>query len=179
MTELTILKFINILKKENIDRKVLSSLVVEKCIDKKFILSTVESCTGGLISKKITDINGSSAMFECGVCTYANRIKEKLVNVKHATLDKIGAVSEETAIEMANGIKILSGSDISVSTTGIAGPSGGSVEKPVGLVYLAVCSNAGCKSYKLSPDENQNLSREEIRDFTSDLALYLVLKNID
>lgn len=103
-------------------------------------LSTAESCTGGLISGTVTSVSGSSSVFGYGACTYANEAKIKLLGVKPETLEKYGAVSEETAKEMAMGIRALSGSDYSVTTTGIAGPDGGTPEKPVGTVWIGFSS---------------------------------------
>ncbi|MCI9553276.1 MAG: nicotinamide-nucleotide amidohydrolase family protein, partial [Acutalibacter sp.] len=99
---------------------------------------TAESCTGGLLAKRITDISGSSAVFHMGCVTYANEVKEQLLGVPHKTLEEHGAVSQETARAMAEGIVRASGSSLGVGITGIAGPEGGTPEKPVGLVYIAL-----------------------------------------
>lgn len=101
-------------------------------------IATAESCTGGLIAKNITDVSGSSEVFDCGIVAYANDIKSSVLGVSADTLQKYGAVSSQTALEMARGAARISGADIAVSTTGIAGPTGGSVEKPVGLVYIGL-----------------------------------------
>lgn len=106
-------------------------------------VSTAESCTGGMIASNITDLSGASSYFGMGVVTYSNEAKSKLIGVSSETLEKYGAVSEQTASEMAQGVRKLSGSDISISVTGIAGPTGGSKEKPVGLVYVAVSGKFG------------------------------------
>lgn len=106
----------------------LENAVVKTFSERGLTLASAESCTGGLISKRITDIPGSSAMFGYGVCTYANEAKEKILGVKHETLEKYGAVSEATAREMAEGLLRLSGADVAVCTTGLAGPGGGSDE---------------------------------------------------
>ena len=97
-------------------------------------LATAESCTGGMLAKRITDIPGSSAVFETGCVTYANCVKERLLGVPHETLVTYGAVSEQTARAMAEGIVRESGADIGVGITGIAGPDGGTEERQVGLV---------------------------------------------
>lgn len=102
-------------------------------------LATVESCTGGLLSGRIVNVSGASEVFKQGFVTYANRAKRKLVDVKKETLKEFGAVSEETAREMAEGGRKAASVDVCVSITGIAGPEGGSEEKPVGLVYIGCC----------------------------------------
>ena len=106
-------------------------------------VSTAESCTGGLLSGAVTSVSGASEVFGCGVCTYANEAKMKLLGVKEETLEKYGAVSIETAMEMAAGARALSGADFGVSTTGIAGPSGGTPDKPVGTVCIGISSEKG------------------------------------
>ena len=142
-------------------------------------VSSAESCTGGLVSKKITDISGSSAVFDCGICSYSNGIKEKLLGVEKNVLDTLGAVSAETAVQMARGVKAVSGSDIAVSTTGIAGPSGGTEEKPVGLVYIGVaCRNGSCFAVRALLNESGNNDRSRIRELAADCALYLAYKEI-
>ncbi|MDQ7025346.1 MAG: CinA family protein [Anaerolineae bacterium] len=104
-------------------------------------ISAAESCTGGLFLSALTDIAGSSAYVLGGAITYSNEVKQKLVNVQEATLIQHGAVSEETAREMAIGVRDLLKADIGVSITGIAGPGGATPEKPVGLVYIGVVTH--------------------------------------
>ncbi len=123
--------------------------VVDILKEKNLTLSTAESCTGGMIGELITSVSGASEVYGFGFITYANEAKEQILGVKHETLEKFGAVSEETAREMALGAKRVSGSDISVSVTGIAGPGGGTKEKPVGLVYTAICFNEKVEAFKL------------------------------
>lgn len=106
-------------------------------------VSTAESCTGGWIAKSITDIAGSSACFAYGIVSYSNGAKESLLVVSPATLQQHGAVSEHTVVEMAEGCIKLSGSDYSVAVSGIAGPDGGSDDKPVGTVWLAWAIRSG------------------------------------
>lgn len=103
----------------------------------RYVLTLAESCTGGLASSIITEIAGSSAWFDCGFVTYSNEAKQKMLGVSAATLEKYGAVSEETAMEMALGAINHSQASIAGSITGIAGPSGGSTSKPVGTVCFA------------------------------------------
>ena len=102
-------------------------------------LSTTESCTGGLLSSRLTDVSGSSAYIKLNLVTYANEAKMRMLNVNEATLNNFGAVSEECAKEMAEGLARKTGCDVALCTTGIAGPTGGSAEKPVGLCYIACC----------------------------------------
>lgn len=103
-----------------------------------YTVVTAESCTGGLIGSLITDISGSSNYYLGGVISYANSVKQDLLGVKTETLVTVGAVSRETALQMARGVRRLLGADYALSTTGIAGPTGGTPEKPVGLVYIAL-----------------------------------------
>ncbi|OBQ54084.1 damage-inducible protein CinA [Halodesulfovibrio spirochaetisodalis] len=103
---------------------------------KKYMLGTAESCTGGLISMLLTEVSGSSDWFSGAIVSYANEIKEKIVHVPHETLVQYGAVSKETALAMAQGVQSALDVDVAVSVTGIAGPTGGSAEKPVGTVWI-------------------------------------------
>ena len=130
-------------------------------------LSLAESCTGGLVAKRITDVAGSSAYFREGVVTYSNAAKAQILNVSQQLLAEKGAVSSEVAMAMARGARKLSGSDIALAVTGIAGPDGGTAEKPAGTVYLALASPAACqaKRYTFHGD------REEIRLITSFIAM--------
>ena len=121
-------------------------------------LSTAESCTGGLVAARIVNVPGSSEYFMGGVVAYDNSIKMKVLNVRAETLLKYGAVSEETAREMVLGVKKLMNTDCAISTTGIAGPSGGTEEKPVGLTYIGVAVKGRVKVFRFifkddDPDE--------------------------
>ena len=140
MVALTDIDIIQLLRKNNLNQDTLQEDVVAKLRELGLKVATAESCTGGLISERITRVSGSSEVFDCGVCSYANAIKSKVLGVSEETLAILGAVSAETAIQMAEGVKKLSGADIAVSTTGIAGPTGGTAEKPVGLVFVGVCT---------------------------------------
>jgi PncC family amidohydrolase len=106
--------------------------------EKRLTLAVAESCTGGLVSSLVTDVPGASAYFLAGLITYSNESKVRLLGVREETLQAHGAVSEETVREMADGVRRATGADIGAADTGIAGPSGGTAKKPVGLVYLAV-----------------------------------------
>ncbi|MFQ6016504.1 MAG: CinA family protein [Anaerolineae bacterium] len=103
-------------------------------------LCLAESCTGGLLAHRVTNVSGSSTYFLGGVVAYANQVKENLLGVSGVTLQQHGAVSRETAIEMAQGARRVLGGDVALSVTGIAGPTGGTVEKPVGLTYIALAA---------------------------------------
>lgn len=133
--------------------------------------AAAESCTGGLINERLTAIAGSSDVVEGGVVSYSNNVKMRLLGVKRETLSAFGAVSEETAREMAEGVRVATGAGIAVSVTGIAGPGGGSEEKPVGTVCF------GCASEKMTKTQTMHfgsdLSRDEIRRLASDFALTL------
>ena len=161
-----------------VDVENMEQAVVQQLKEKGLKVATAESCTGGLISKRITEIPGASDVFECGVCSYANRIKHELLGVSDQTLKQLGAVSEQTAREMAEGIRRLSGADIGVSGTGSAGPGGGTPEKPVGLVYLGVSSEGSSKVVRYLSGSKKAGSREHIRYIASQQALKLVLEAI-
>lgn len=127
--------------------------------EKKALVSTAESCTGGLVAAALVNVPGASEVFHAGFVTYANEAKEKLIGVSHETLEKYGAVSAQTAGEMAKGAARAGEAETSIATTGIAGPGGGSAEKPVGLVYIG-CYAFGevlVKKYQFTGN------REEIR----------------
>ena len=172
-------EFLKLLNEENINIKDLSQMVVNKLSEKSLRLSTAESCTGGMISSLVTDVSGSSSVFDFGVCTYANHIKHKVLGVKEETLNTYGAVSEKTAMEMARGARLSSGADIAVSTTGIAGPLGGSQYKPVGLVYIGISTENKLLSHKVLLSEGTQPQRRRIRELGCACALYFVLKEID
>ncbi len=125
-------------------------------------ISCAESCTGGLVSKSITDISGVSSVFYGGVVSYDNSVKIRALGVKEETLLSFGAVSFQTAEEMAKGVCALCGTDVGISTTGIAGPDGGTPEKPIGTVYIGVCVKGNIYSKRL--DIGSSLSREQIRE---------------
>lgn len=168
-------EFIAELKEYNISIEALPELLVNILKEKGLKIATAESCTGGLISKMITDVSGASAVFDCGVCSYANNIKEKVLGVSGADLAAKGAVSAEVAAQMAEGVRALSGADIGISTTGIAGPTGGTALKPVGTVYIGV--SAMDKNYAVLANlAAKNNTRDKIRQSAALLAIYCGFK---
>ncbi len=158
-----------------IDVDNLQTAVVRTLEKKGLLLATAESCTGGLISKRITEVSGASSVFECGVCSYSNRIKNKILSVKENTLQEFSAVSSETALEMAKGIRTLANADIGVSVTGNAGPNP-SEGKEVGLVYIGVDSDLRSEVFELNIKRRDRDLRELIRYLASSKALHLVLE---
>lgn len=136
-------------------------------LERKMKIATAESCTGGMIAAKITSVSGASRCFDCGLVTYSNEQKHKLLEVSDETLAKHGAVSEETALEMCRGVKKLAKADFGISVTGIAGPTGGTAEKPVGTVWIGICGEDIHKAYKFLFDGD----RDEVRGQTVNKAL--------
>lgn len=139
----------------------------EKLKAKNWQLATAESCTGGLVGKYLTDIAGSSAWYDCGLITYSNQAKMRLLQVPQSTLEAYGAVSEQTAEAMTTGALKNSNAHIALSITGIAGPTGGSSEKPVGMVCFAWATQ---KSLQSSTQYFQG-NREQIREQAAHFAL--------
>ena len=152
----------------------LAEEVVKLLKEKKMTVTTVESCTGGLLSGTLVDVAGVSDVFNQGFVTYANEAKHSLVGVKQETLDSYGAVSEETAREMAEGGAKAAKADACLSVTGIAGPDGGTAEKPVGLVYI------GCHVNGNTVVERNVFSgtRREVREQSVLAALKLLKKQL-
>ena len=146
--------------------------IAKKLIKKNWQISTTESCTGGLLSSKLTDVSGSSAFIRLNLITYANEAKQQMLKVKKETLESLGAVSEQCAFEMAKGLFELTGSDVCVSTTGIAGPTGGTKEKPVGLMFSTIYTKEKYKTYKILLDSS--IPRTEMKEKFAEE----VLKNI-
>lgn len=148
----------------------LEDTIVDMLKTANLTLTTVESCTGGLLSGRIVNVSGASDVFKQGFVTYANKAKRKLVDVKKATLEEFGAVSEQTAREMAEGGRKTAKSDVCISITGIAGPGGGSEEKPVGLVYIGCCvkGKTVVKRYQFSGN------RQKVRDYAVVSSLVLL-----
>lgn len=146
----------------------LEDAVVELLIQKNMTLTTAESCTGGKLSGRIINVSGVSQVYKEGYITYANESKEKILGVKHATLEQFGAVSEETAMEMASGAQKAAGSDAALSVTGIAGPDGGTEEKPVGLVYigLTIRDKVEVRRFQFTGNREKNRDYAVVRALT-------------
>ena len=152
------------------DDETLEQTVVELLDKNGLTISTAESCTGGLLSGRIINVPGASEIIKIGIVTYSNRAKRKYLGVKRSTLDKYGAVSAETAKEMVKGLLSETKADVGLSTTGIAGPDGGTPDKPVGLVYIGcnVCGSVRIKECRFTGD------RMQIRQRTVTEALNLL-----
>ncbi len=157
-----------------IDAASLEEKAVELLLAHGKKLALAESCTGGYIAKRITDISGSSAVFECGVVSYSNEVKINLLGVNPETIEKYTEVSEQTAAEMAEGVRRLSGADFALSVTGIAGPGGGSEDKPVGLSYIGFACEDGTTVKELRTGKKEN-SRDYNRYVTASTALYMLV----
>jgi nicotinamide-nucleotide amidase len=152
----------------------LESVVAKLLIDRGLKLAVAESCTGGLINNRLTNISGSSQFLERGIVAYSNAAKVELLHVSENTIQKYGAVSLEVARQLAEGVKAISGSDIGLSATGIMGPTGGTENKQVGLVYIGICDSNICtaKEFKFGDDRLLN------KDRTSQAALDMLRKNL-
>jgi nicotinamide-nucleotide amidase len=147
----------------------LAAVVIDRCRALKLQLAVAESCTGGLLGERLTNIPGSSDVFLGGVIAYHNDLKKELLGVRAEDLERYGAVSEQVALQMASGIRERTGADVGVSVTGIAGPGGGTPEKPVGLVWIAVhSSEAKARRFHVVGD------RAEIRQRAVQAALEMV-----
>ena len=146
--------------------------------EKNMKIATAESCTGGMIAQMITDISGASRVFDCGIVSYSNCIKSSLLGVSEDTLKKHGAVSEETVREMVSGVLKISGADIGIAVSGIAGPSSDDTDKPVGLIYIAVATNEKTFVKKLNNSFSVNI-RENNRNSAANEALKLVCEVLE
>ena len=157
-----------------VDAVNLETALVRALAAKGKTIAAAESCTGGWVAKRITDVSGASAVFGCGIVSYSNETKEKALGVKPETLREYGAVSPETAAEMAEGVRRLSGADIGVSTTGVAGPEP-SEGKPVGLVYAGIAAESGTKVLELHLRRGYATDRNLIRRDAASRVLYEAL----
>lgn len=152
----------------------LEGIIVKKLIENKMTISTAESCTGGLLAYKITNVSGSSEVFKEGFITYSYEAKSKYLNVLQETLKKYGAVSKEVATQMASGLAEKTSADIAISITGIAGPTGDTPDKPIGLTYFALTHNGVTNTYKRIFNGN----REMVRTRATIFALNLIRKEL-
>jgi len=152
----------------------LDEVVGEMLVRNNLTIGVAESCTGGLLSGALINYPGISSVFLEGAVTYSNEAKMKRLGVKEETLERFGAVSEETAMEMAEGIARAAGTDIGISVTGIAGPGGGTLEKPVGLVYIGLYIKGKVKVKRL----NCNGDRQKVRFRTVAAALDFLRREI-
>lgn len=153
----------------------LAEQVAQLALQKRLMMVTAESCTGGWIAKTLTDLPGSSAWFDAGVVTYSYEAKEALLGVNPRTLERTGAVSEETALEMVSGALARFGAGMAVAVTGIAGPSGGTADKPVGTVWIGWKRRGGYANAKLFQFDGD---REAVRRQTVAAALKGVLQSL-
>lgn len=149
------------------DSITLEQAVMDLLKENEFTITTAESCTGGMLSARIVSVAGVSEIFNEGFITYSNKAKRKYLGVKKSTLVKYGAVSEQTAKEMAKGVCDVTKADVGVGITGIAGPDGGTKEKPVGLVYIGVC----VKGKTMVKEYHFKGERSEVRESAATYAL--------
>ncbi len=152
----------------------LEEKIVEELIRRGYTITTAESCTGGLLAGRILNVSGASGVYNEGHITYSNEAKERLLGVSHETLETYGAVSEQTAREMAFGAAKAANANVGLSTTGIAGPGGGTPEKPVGLVYVGCSINGETVACECRFGGN----RKENREMAVEAALELLLKEL-
>ena len=156
---------------ENVERE-----LVEQYTRRKKTFCCAESCTGGMIGMRVTGVPGASAVFWGSIVSYANEVKIAALGVREDTLRAFGAVSGETACEMARGARKLCGTDAAVSVTGIAGPGGGTAEKPVGTVWFGIDTEEGTRCEKVQFDPT--LSREEIRRSAAEHAMRMLMGGV-
>lgn len=152
----------------------LEEKIVKELIKHGYTVTTAESCTGGLLAGRILNVSGASAVYNEGHITYSNEAKERLLGVSHETLEQYGAVSKQTAAEMAEGAARVARANVGLSTTGIAGPGGGTPKKPVGLVYVGCCLNGEVTVEECHFKGN----REENRAAAVEAVLYLLWKKL-
>ena len=156
----------------------MQTALIRLLLEQKLTIALAESCTGGLIAARLTEVPGASGALLCGAVSYSNQSKQKLLGVSADTLEAHGAVSEQTALEMARGARAMAGADIGLAVTGIAGPNGGTPEKPVGLVFVACVGPQGEKAAKLNLSRGYQGEREMIRNSACLNAMNLVLRQL-
>ncbi len=156
------------------ENEILEEVVARLLIDRGLKLATAESCTGGLIANRLTNVSGSSAFFERGVITYSNAAKVEILHVDEDTIQKFGAVSVEVVRQMAEGVKAISGIDLGLAVTGILGPTGATDSKPVGLVYIGLCDDKICaaREFRFGDDRLMN------KDRASQAALDMIRRHL-
>jgi nicotinamide-nucleotide amidase len=152
------------------DERAVEEIALDLCRERGLTLATAESCTGGLVGARLTEVPGASDVFLGGVIAYANDVKETRLGVRAELLEERGAVSAEVAAAMASGARVELGADLAVADTGIAGPGGGTPEKPVGLVYLAVEGPDGARTLRFQLPGD----RESVRTRATALALHML-----
>ena len=157
------------------DTELIAKRVGELLLERRLTLGLAESCTGGTVASYITDVPGSSAYFEGGIVAYSYQAKMRLLGVSAPTLERYGAVSAEVAVEMALGARARLGVDLSVSVTGIAGPGGATLDKPVGLTYIGLASAAG-ETWRR---HFWNGKRRENRELSARAALQLLQEYLE
>ena len=152
------------------DDRGVEALVLDLCRTRGWTLATAESCTGGMVATRLTSVPGSSDVFRGSVVAYADDVKEQELGVSQATLERYGAVSAEAAVEMASGVRARLGADVAVSVTGIAGPGGGTPEKPVGTVFIHAETPEGSRGLEFTFAQD----RESVRRRSTVVALHLL-----
>ena len=147
--------------------------IITKFTSKKITIATAESCTGGYISHMLTNVSGASNVFERGIVCYSNQSKVDLLNVNPKDIEEYGAVSETVALQLANNIRSLANTDVGIGITGIAGPTGGSKEKPIGLVFIGVSTLEKTIVYKFEFDADRitfkKLVLKEVINFLNEM----------
>lgn len=157
-----------------IDQEILEEVVAKLLRERGLTISIAESCTGGLISTRLTNVNGSSNFFERGVITYSNAAKVEILDVSEDVIQKNGAVSLEVSRQMSEGVKAISGTDIGISATGIMGPTGATFDKPVGLVYIGLCDDKLCTAKEFIFGDDRLINK----DRTSQAALEMLRRHL-
>ena len=161
----------------SLENEDITEIIAKKLMKNGLTISVAESCTGGLVSHRITQNPGSSKYFKEGIVVYSNAAKEKYLKVKSSTLEKYGAVSEETVLEMAKGMRKISGTDIALAITGIAGPDGGTETKPVGLVWIGISTMKNTYAKKIIFNKDRKLNKQYFAQRSLDILRLELIKN--